>query len=276
MSTSSIKAAVIDLRDVAVVVPVFNQIAYTRQCLAGLLASDAAQSSLIVVDNGSTDGTEEYVRSLPVVRVIRNAQNRGVACAWNQGIDVAAASWVVILNNDTVLPPGWLRGLLTAALEHGYDVVSPSLREGNLDYPVEAYAKRFVAAMGGVVRADVADGACFAVHRRVFDRIGGFDERFRIAQFEDVDFFLRARQAGFRLGTTGRSFIHHYSSITQRALQDSGLARGYEAANRSYFRRKWGLTQPKRFWLRWKRKGNEWYCSWRERRRYGFSLKEGV
>lgn len=263
-------------KDVAIVVPVYNQIAYTRQCIEGLLSSEARQAELIVVDNGSTDGTAEYLRQLAGVRNIRNTQNRGVACAWNQGVNACTTAWVVILNNDTVLPIGWLHGLLTAAAEYDYDVISPSLREGQLDYPVESYAERFVTAMGEVFRPGVADGACFAVHRRVFDHIGGFDERFRYAQFEDVDFFLRAGQACFQLGITGRSFIHHYSSVTQRALQDSGLAGDYEVVNRAYFRQKWDLRQPKRFWLRWKRKGMEWYWARRERYRYGYTLKEST
>lgn len=257
-----------------VVIPVFNQLAFTRQCLESLQRHTTIAARVIVVDNGSTDGTAGCLREFPQIKVIRNAENLGCAAAWNQGVKAALADWVVILNNDVLLTPGWLEGLLAAA-DTGLDIVSPALREGPLNYELEPYAGEFVRATGHITRPDMAHGVCFMVRRQVFDTIGMFDENFRVGQFEDADFFERAREAGFKLGATGRSFIHHFGSVTQNSLRDGDpLGPFYETMNRAYYRKKWQLGWWRRHWHRLKM--NLQLAWWRanERRRCGHSLNE--
>ena len=236
--------------DVSIVIPVLNQLDYTRRCLASLETDQAAGVPIIVVDNGSTDGTAEFLAARPDLEVIRNQENRGCAAAWNQGVRAAHTPWVILLNNDVLVTEGWLAGLLAFAKEHPADIVSPGLREGELAYDLGAYARDFVASMKGVARNDAAHGICFMVRQGVFETIGLFDEMFRIGQFEDADFFLRARRAGFRLGTTGRAFIHHFGSVTQKALRAADVPRPYEVENRAYFRKKWSLGWWRRRRLR--------------------------
>ena len=259
---------------VSVVIPLFNQLSYTKICLESLRTAGGVESEIIVIDNGSTDGTEEYLASLPGLSVVRNPENLGCAAAWNQGVRASHGDWVVILNNDVIVSPGWLEGLLEFAEEKGMDIVSPAIREGEYNYDIGEYGSGFVRRMGDVSRAGVADGICFMVRRRVFERIGLFDENFRIGQFEDADFFLRARRAGFRLGTTGASFIHHFGSVTQDAVRRGGVLRPYEEENRAYFRRKWGLTPWRRILSRrWvKFRGLFWRT--KERLSRGHTLKE--
>lgn len=257
-----------------IVIPVFNQLAFTRQCLESLQRHTPVAARVIVVDNGSTDGTAEYMRGFPQIKYIRNTENLGCAAAWNQGVNAAVADWVVILNNDVVLAPGWLDGLLAVA-ENGLDIVSPALREGPLNYEIEPYALEFVRTTGHITRPDMAHGVCFMVRRSVFETIGLFDENFQVGQFEDVDFFERAREAGFKLGATGRSFIHHFGSITQNSLRDNdSTVPPYEEMNRAYFRRKWRLGWARRHWQRIKTNLQLAWWRARERRRCGHSLNE--
>lgn len=260
------------LRQVEIIIPVFNQLAFTRQCLESLQRQTHGAVRTIVVDNGSTDGTPEFLRSYPNITVIRNPQNLGCAAAWNQGIRASIAEWVVILNNDVVLTPGWLEGLLSAAED--LDIVSPALREGPLNYEPDSYAIEFVRAAGHIVRPNLPHGICFMVRRRVFDVVGVFDENFHVGQFEDADFFQRAREAGFKLGATGRSFIHHFGSVTQNALRENPGVSVYEAANREYFRSKWKLGWGRRHWRRLKRQMQIMWWRARERRDCGHSLNE--
>ena len=259
----------------AIVIPVLNQLAYTQGCLRCLAPDLAAGLSVVVVDNGSTDGTKEWLADLPGLRVLRNEENRGCAAAWNQGCAaVPDADWIVVLNNDVLLPVGWLAALLGAAEEHGLDIVCPAMRERDQNYEFASYAREFVERMHGVVRRGGAHGVCFAVKRAVFARIGGFDEAFRIGQFEDGDFFRRARNAGFRLGTTGACFVHHFGSVTQDALRSRANARPYEQENRAYFRKKWRLGWFRR---RCEKAGTglrAWWWRTTERRRYGHTLHE--
>lgn len=292
---------------VAIVIPVLNQLAYTQGCLRCLQPDIAAGVQIILVDNGSTDGTQEWLQGLSLsnglqglslsdglhtrtgITVIRNEANRGCAPAWNQGVLAAgvsfgllrnteksfpAADWVVVLNNDVLLPAGWLAALLGAAERHALDIVCPAMRERDQNYDFASYARDFTAQLGGVVRRGGAHGVCFAVRRAVFEKIGGFDEAFRIGQFEDADFFRRARLAGFRAGVVGACFIHHFGSVTQDALSDTKKQRPYEAENRTHFRQKWRLGWTRRRWEKAVAGLRVWWWCTTERGRYGHTLHE--
>ncbi|MBX3736472.1 MAG: glycosyltransferase family 2 protein [Candidatus Didemnitutus sp.] len=260
---------------VAIVIPVLNQLAYTQGCVRCLEPDISAGVRVIVVDNGSTDGTRDWLTTQSALTVIRNEQNRGCAPAWNQGVQAAAgADWVVVLNNDVLLPAGWLAALLDAAGRHGLDVVCPAMRERDQNYDFAAYARDFTAKLDRVVRRGGTHGVCFAVRRAVFERIGGFDEAFRIGQFEDADFFRRARLAGFRSGVVGACFIHHFGSVTQDALSDTKKQRPYEAENRAHFRKKWKLGWAQRRWEKAADGLRDWWWRTTERARFGHTLHE--
>ena len=128
--------------------------------------------------------------------------------------------------------------------------------------------------LGAVLRCGGSHGVCFAVRRAVFELIGGFDEAFRIGQFEDADFFRRARLAGFRLGVTGACFLHHFGSVTQDALSDTNRNRPYEAENRAHFRKKWKLGWARRRAEKALEGLRAWWWRTTESRRYGHSLHE--
>lgn len=260
---------------VSVVIPVFNQLAYTKLCLESLARHPEGIGEIIVIDNGSADGSGDFLEKVAGIRLIRNAENRGCAAGWNQGVAAATGEWIVVLNNDVVVPAGWLQGLLDAAGELRLDVVTPGIREGEADYDVEGWSRDFVARMRDVRRLGVADGICFMVRRKVFDAVGTFDEHFRIGQFEDADFFRRARMAGFRLGITGRSFLHHFGSVTQKAVRKAPSGgSSYMAENRAYYRKKWRLTWLRRQPEKWSTRARNFAWRWRERLATGRSLKE--
>lgn len=258
---------------IAIVIPVFNQLHYTKGCLESLWKTTPKDVQIVVVNNGSTDGTKEFLAGLSGIHVIQNENNLGCAPAWNQGVKALNADWTVVLNNDVLLTAGWLEALLDFAAKNNVGIISPAIREGELNYDLAGYACEFVSEMKNVARWGVASGICFAVQKKVFEGVGGFDENFRIGVFEDTDFFLRVKKAKFALATTGCSFIHHFGSITQKAIKKQ-VERPYEAENRVYFRRKWKLTAPKRFWMRLQSKTAYASFRWRERLAHGHSLNE--
>lgn len=260
--------------DISVVIPVFNQLRFTKVCFESLKPTLPECSEVIIVNNGSLDGTAEYLSELQDVRVITNKDNMGCAAAWNQGVRASNSPWVAVLNNDIILSSGWLEGLLDFAEEKSLDIVSPAFREGEYNYNIEDYSKGFIQRMRSVSRMGTAQGVCFMVRRPVFDRIGLFDEKFRIGQFEDADFFRRAKLAGFSLGTTGRSFIHHFGSATQTSIRKENSAGSFEDENRAYYRKKYNLTVGKRFFE--KRRDGLQALYWRvsEKMLYGHTLIE--
>ena len=260
---------------VAIIIPLYNHLHYTQLCLESIARHTRHVIQLILIDNASSDGTAEYLASLDDVTVIRNPTNLGCAGAWNQGVEAASgAEWLVILNNDVIVSPGWLTGLIEAATHWQFDIVCPAIREGDCDYDMAAYSAGFVSRMHSTIRRGAGLGVCFMVHRRVFEDIGGFDEAFHIAQYEDADFFLRARRAHYRIGTVGRSFLHHFGAITQRSMNRSQPSISYALKNRAYFIRKWKRNGWQWAWNRNRDRLMIWLQSWVERLLYRHTLIE--
>jgi GT2 family glycosyltransferase len=258
------------MMELAIVIPVFNQSRYTLMCLDSLRQTGVAESQILVIDNGSTDDTPACLARHPGVRVIQNPSNLGCGAAWSQGARAMPAQWTMLLNNDVLAPLGWLEGLRSFAEENGFDVVSPAVGNGEADYDFPAYARAFMQRMANVKRTGVASGVCFMVHRRVFEAVGHFDDE--LGGYADDEFFRRCRQAGFRLAITGRSFLHHFGSVTQKAIKASRGTPEASLDDRQYYRRKYRLT-----WLKRKRSHlQDQFRSvrWRlgERARYGCTL----
>jgi N-acetylglucosaminyl-diphospho-decaprenol L-rhamnosyltransferase len=258
--------------DATIVIPVFNQLHFTRQCLESLNAAGCADAMVVVVNNASTDGTAEFLDQRPGLRVIHNPENRAVSAAFNQGFKASTTAWIVFLNNDVVVVPGWLENLVAFAENENVDIASPAMGEGELNYDLQDYARDFIARMKNVRRRNVANSPCILVHRRVFETIGGFDENFRKTGNEDEDFFRRARLVGFRLTITGGAYIHHFGNITQKAVvAEKGSHRD---ENVSYFRAKWKIGWLERRWMKLRQKAMTAWRTWSERWRHGHTLRE--
>ena len=228
-----------------IVIPVFNQLYFTKQCLASLIPTIEKKVRVVVINNGSSDETQAYLETVEGIEVIHNEQNLGCAPAWNQGVKHLATEWTVILNNDTLLTEGWLQGLLRAAEQERLGIVSPAMREGEFNYDLVEYAKDYLEKMATFHRLQFAHGVCFMVRRSTFEQIGYFDEGFKIATYEDTDFWRRANQAGIRIAITGAAFIHHFGFGTQSLHRRQGKP-PHEIDNQAYFRKKWKIGWLKR------------------------------
>ena len=225
--------------DLTVVIPVLDQLDYTRRCVASLIEGGSEPASILVIDNGSSDGTARWLDAQPSIGRIRNRVNLGCGGAWTQGALQSDSEWVVLLNNDVIVCLHGMADLLAAADQHGLDVVSPSLVEGPLDYDFDEHATAFRQAMRGRVRRGWFHGVCFAVRRRVFETIGFPDTDRQLGGREDVEFLVRCRRNGVPFGTVGDVVLHHFGSVTQRELKrQMGVC---ELGDRHHFYRKLGM-----------------------------------
>jgi GT2 family glycosyltransferase len=254
-----------------VVIPVLDQLHYTQQCVASLLAHGVDARSILVVDNGSSDDTPEWLASRPEIRSVRNPVNLGCGGAWTQGALLSSASdWVVLLNNDIVTAHDMVRAQLDAAERLGLVVVSPSLVEGELDYDLAAFPREFAGKMSGSVREGWFHGVCFSVRREVFQRIGFPDTDRLLFGREDAEFLARCKRHRLKVGTVGDALIHHFGSITQSALKREQSVR--ELGDHRYLYAKLGLSWWGRQTAKWARKTRASGWSRRERERTGLTL----
>jgi FkbM family methyltransferase len=233
----------------SIVILTHNQLVFTRECLESIRANTPQPHEVIVVDNASTDGTVDCLESLPHIKLIRNAENRGFPAACNQGIRVAAGRQILLLNNDTVVPPGWLERMLKRLhSDPRIGLVGPCSNHvsGEQQVPVsyddrpglEAFATEWTRNHDGQSQdTDRLVGFCLLIRREVIDRVGLLDERFGIGCYEDDDYCLRALQAGYRAVIAGDAFVHHYGGQTFRNIGVDFA--GLMAANRRLFVDKW-------------------------------------
>ena len=238
---------------VSIIIPVFNKLAFTRQCLDRIArhTSDAVAYEVIVVDNGSTDGTAEFFAgaALPAnIRYHRNTDNLGFAAANNVGAALASYDYLLLLNNDTLVQPGWLEQMLALAQS------DPSIGVVGIKqlfpYTSTIHHTGIIFTAGGVPQHiyphtdaslphvnkqreyQAVNGACLLIARRLYQECGGLDERYRNG-YEDVDLCLSVRQRRRRVVCCTSAFIYHYGQISDTRTAD-------DAANAAYFASKWG------------------------------------
>lgn len=215
---------------VTIVIPAHNNLAYSRICIESLQRNTPPGYRLVLVDNGSTDGSPEYFDTASGAEVVRHTENLGFAAGVNAGLR-RAEGHALILNNDTYLPPGWFEPLL-AVLDAdpkaglvgpvSNHVSGPQLIDGlSLDSPaaIEAYGSERARTRAGQTRAaDRLVGFCMLIRGACLADIGLFDERFGLGNFEDDDYGRRAIAAGYSLRIADASFVYHFGHRTFHAL----------------------------------------------------------
>lgn len=238
---------------ISIVMLSWNAVEFTRMALESIRNYTSGEYEVIIVDNGSKRETVDWLHTLRDVHVIYNESNRGYAGGNNQALAVARGEYVVLLNNDVIVTEGWLDGLLSAFdrvpglgisaprsnIVAGDQVVSDG-SYGDMEQ-MHAYARaRRERYRGRGYITDRAIGLCLCIDRRVIEEIGGIDEQFGVGNFEDDDFCLRVRAAGYGIYVCDDVFIHHFGSQTFSANNVDWNAT--MRSNWSLFARKWGLS----------------------------------
>ena len=240
----------------SVVVVSCGQLEYTRRCIEALRAAreEAHPIELIVVDNGSTDGSAEWLAAQDDLTLIANAENLGAPRARNQATARARGEWIAYLDNDVFVPPGWLgRALYHGAVDPRVGAVALVANRASkfqqvpyegTDDPVSIAThaeERFAEYARRGMDTDLFTSLGVLVRREVVDQIGGFDERFSPWGFEDDDLSLRVRFAGWRNRVALDTFVYHapYPDSAKHERHSAHLH-----ANWEQFARKWGRGGP--------------------------------
>ncbi len=240
---------------VSIVIPVYNQIHYTYACLLSILEHTADVTyEVIIADDVSTDATKELDRYVENVVVCRNATNQGFLRNCNNAAKAARGRYVMFLNNDTQVTPGWLSSLVNLIESDssigmvGSKLVYPDgrLQEaggiiwsdgsgwnyGRLDDPDKA-------EYNYVKDVDYISGAAILLSVDLWKQIGGFDDRFAPAYCEDSDLAFEVRKAGYRVVYQPLSKVIHFEGVSNGTdVNGTGLKR-YQVENSRKLKEKW-------------------------------------
>ncbi|MBL8860560.1 MAG: glycosyltransferase [Planctomycetes bacterium] len=234
----------------SVLVVSYDALDKTKNCLEALRRTTDPRHpiEIVVVDNGSRDGSAEWLAAQPDIVLLHNAANEGAPRARNQALARARGEYLVFLDNDVVVTQGWLGRLLYhAEVDAQSGCVGPvTNRAGhNQEVPWEGSRslaelercseERAIAQRRKFRFQTLMTSFCMLVRRAVVDEIGGFDERFSPWGFEDDDFSMRAALAGFRNRVALDVFVRHDHYGGQKAQVHNELL----ARNWSQFARKW-------------------------------------
>ncbi len=226
----------------SVVIPTYNRKGWLRRCLEAVTQQDYPDYEIIVVDDGSIDGTEEMVRrEFPQVCCLRQEPNRGPAAARNRGIEVATGEIVAFTDDDCLVPRDWLYRLWDGFRRYPHVAGVGGFQdppEELLGTNIIARAERLrrLRRWGAQARIEVLGGAevpglgtnNVAYRRSVLLELGGFDEGFPVAAGEDADLKLRVAQAGYELLYLPLAVTHH-RAYTWEAQWRMSVRRGIGA-----------------------------------------------
>jgi len=248
--------------EVSIVIPVFNQFLFTQACLASLQEQQETERfEVIIVDDCSTDETVEAIPRIPGAVYLRNETNSGFITSCNRGAEAARGKYLVFLNNDALVRPGWLTALLdTFAEEPRAGIVGSKL----------LYPDGRLQEAGGIIwrdatgwnygkfddpekpeynylrEVDYCSAAALMIPKSLFASGGGFDSRYTPAYYEDTDLAFKVRKAGYKVLYQPLSEVIHYEGATGGTDLATGTKK-HQEINRSTFAEKWAAelqTKP--------------------------------
>ncbi|MBI4471319.1 MAG: glycosyltransferase family 2 protein [Acidobacteria bacterium] len=235
----------------------WNSGQWLRVCIESLFAT-GTQADILVIDNASEDGSMESVADYRnKVNFIRNSVNRGFAAGINQAFGATSTEYVMVLNPDIRVLPGSVFMLHEFMATHpragavggyvndkylprGLPTTGTLVRE-NLGFPRHAFRSR--PATADAVRVDQPAAAALMIRREAFDEIGGFDDQFYPAWYEDVDFCTRMKQAGWEIYFLPRAEFFHEGGYSARNLGADNFTKAYYSNQLRYARKHLGSAR---------------------------------
>ncbi|WP_010494520.1 glycosyltransferase [Paenibacillus elgii] len=239
---------------VSIIIPVYNQWHYTYACLKSILDhTNDVSYEIIIADDMSTDETVNAQQYVQNVKIVRDGTNRGFLLNCNNASKYAEGKYIFFLNNDTNVQPEWL-GSLVGLIERdetigmvGSKLVYPDGRQqeaggiiwndasgwnyGRLDDPSKS-------EYNYVKEVDYISGAAIMIRHELWKVIGGFDERYVPAYYEDTDLAFEIRKQGYKVVFQPQSVIVHFEGISHGKDESTGI-KSYQVTNKQKFIDKW-------------------------------------
>ena len=222
---------------VAVIIVNWKKYDITSSCIESILNSTNSNFKIILVDNESDNKKVKNFKYKNEIEIIQNKKNEGISKANNIGIDYALKNnydYTILINNDTIVEKNLIEVLLKTAQTKNFSVVQPLILKynskeiwssgGRINY----FFGNFIARkkLGNSLNSSYEltewfTGCCCLFQTKIFEDIGKLDERF-FAYYEDVDFSLRLKKYGYKIGFTSKTQIYHYESFSSISNNSKG------------------------------------------------------
>jgi GT2 family glycosyltransferase/glycosyltransferase involved in cell wall biosynthesis len=242
---------------VSIIIPVFNNPLITWRCLKSIsINTSNINFEVIIVDDHSTESLSPVGTQTAGIHLIRNSENLGFLKSCNKAAGQAKGKFICLLNNDTEVHEGWLEHLLAVFDKNKYTAIAG---------PKLVYPNGRLQEAGGIVwndasawnfgkfddpekpdynylkEVDYISGACLVIRKTVWDKLGGFDEQFAPAYYEDTDLAMKVRRAGYKVYYQPLSVVTHHEGLSNGTDETAGLKK-FQAINHSKFLKKWEHT----------------------------------
>lgn len=240
---------------VTVIIPVYNEFAFTYQCLCSLLeAGDESPFEVILADDCSTDLTTDICQIVKNINVVKTEKNLGFLMNCNNAAKQARGKYIYFLNNDTQVQTGWLDAQVNLLEDHedigmtGAKLVYPDgrlMEAGGIvwcDGTAANYGNRqdpILPEFNYVKEVDYISGAAIMIRKKIWEEIGGFDTRYCPAYCEDSDLAFAVREAGYKVIYQPESVVIHFEGISNGIDAESAGMKSYQKENQKKLYAKW-------------------------------------
>lgn len=233
----------------SIIVLSYNQADYTKKCLESIRKYTSYPYEIIVIDNASNEETILYLEKQKDIILVKNTENKGFAGGCNQGVELAKGEYIMLLNNDTIVTKNWLTNMVELMeTDKEIAMVGPLTNSTVGKQKIEVpYGENMEAMQEFAEKLSISNakpwktlrlvGFCVLIRKRLIEEIGMLDTDFKIGNYEDDDFCIRALLEQKSLYICRTSFIHHFMNIS--FVKNNMPREEIMLANKSLLENKW-------------------------------------
>ncbi|MCR4663340.1 MAG: glycosyltransferase family 2 protein [Endomicrobiaceae bacterium] len=244
---------------VSIIIPCFNAVEYTKQCIESVLLQTNVNYELILINNGSADGTKKYFdtlkkqlkpnKNLQKTTIIQSIENLGVAKALNLGISKSTGKYICYLNNDVIVTKDWLKKMVKAAKSDKQIGAVGTMFNAFEDKKIVKLAEKdnkiidvlaqtiSIKNSGKIKKARTIHGLCMFIKKTVFKKTGLFNENIYPCFGEDIEFCEILKKNGYKLVDAADVFIFHYWNKSVRSKQFNKQNKNIETVMKSHYKK---------------------------------------
>jgi GT2 family glycosyltransferase len=228
-----------------IILPVYGQYEVTKKCVESILKNTSYPYRLIVVNNGADAETRNFLEELSKNKnieatIVQNSRNVGWVKALNQGIGLSDAPYVCFQNNDTIVTRLWLGKMIDILRsQENFGMICPTCEGRPEHLSIDGYNKVLERSRARFVETDWCRGFSVVIKREVIEKIGPVDERYGLGYHDDVDYSIRAIEAGYLPVKALNTYVYHKRNVTAHKILGNRWNKAHDR-NELICHKKWG------------------------------------